>query len=396
MTETNDKKEKIAAFKKQQKNSRISGKLKSIISIVLTVCVVLALWVCRKQLLSDILYERFEIMLSESSSGEGFPFSLQGNSVIKNNFDVSRKNAVILSDTSLNVVSKKGNVIISAQHNYVSPMLEASSSRFLIYDLGNKKYRIESINGNVIEAESEDKILCAAIADSGKYAVATFADNFSSTIKVYTPENKLQYEYSFASGYVTSMDIDEDGKKGVVTTTYSKDGNISSAVYIFNFENPQPVCVYEYEDAIFVSSYYNNKKAVCVSDTMFVFFDEETAAKTDVDFGGNLIKAYDSYNGNLVVAYSTYSGAAENHLKVYDDLGKEKYLINFNEKILDTAVFGNTFAVLVNEKVETYDMDTGEFIGQYVAGADAVAIEFASAKEFYVLKYSEVEKFKIG
>ena len=396
MAETNDKKAKIAAFKKQQKNSRISGKLKKIISVILAVCIVLALWVCRKQLLSDILYERFQIMLSENSSGEGFPFTIQGNTVLKNNFDVSRKNAVILSDTSLNVVSKKGKVIISAQHNYVSPMLEASASRFIVYDLGNKKYRIESINGNITEAETEDKILAAAIADSGKYAVATFAENFASTLNVYTPENKLQYEYSFASGYVTSIDIDEDGRKGVVTTTYSKDGKIASAVYLFDFDKAEPVSVYEYEDAVFVASYYSNKKVVCASDDVFVFIDEETNTKNQVYTDGNLIKAYDSFEGNLALSYSTYSGAAENYLKIYDNLGNEKYFLNFDEKILDTAIFGNTFAVLVNEKLEAYDMDTGEFIGQYVAGADAVAIEFASAREIYVLKYSQVEKIKIG
>lgn len=396
MAETNEKKEKIAAFKKQQKNSRISGNLKRMISIILAVCIVLALWVCRKQLLSDILYERLQIMLSETSSGEGFPFTIQGNTVLKNNFDISRKNAAILSDTSLNVVSKKGKVIISAQHNYVSPMLDTSSSRFIIYDLGNKKYRIESINGKVTEVETKDKILAASIADSGKYAVATFAENFASTLNVYTPENKLQYEYSFASGYVTSMDIDEDGKKGVVTTAYSKDGKIASAVYLFDFEKTEPVNVYEYEDAIFVSSYYSDEKAVCVSDNIFVFLDEKTNEKNEVHSDGNLIKAYDSYKGNLALSYSTYSGAAENYLKIYDDFGKEKYFLKFDEKILDTAVFGNTFAVLVNEKVEAYDMDTGEFIGQYVAGSDAVAIEFASSKEIYVLKFSEVEKIKIG
>ena len=43
MAETNEKKEKIAAFKKQQKNSRISGNLKRMISIILAVCIVLAL-----------------------------------------------------------------------------------------------------------------------------------------------------------------------------------------------------------------------------------------------------------------------------------------------------------------------------------------------------------------
>lgn len=396
MDEKHEKQNKILAFKKQQKQTRKSSKIKKAVSIILTVCIVLALWVCRKQILSDILYERLQIMLSETASGEGYPFALQGNTVLKDNFAVSRRNAVILSDTSLNVVSKKGNVIISAQHNYVSPVLEESSSRFLIYDLGNKKYRIESISGTKIQAETDDKILAASIADSGKYAVATFAENYASAFKVYTPENKLQYEYSFASGYVTSMDIDENGTKGVVTTTYSKNGKIASAIYLFDFEKTEPIAVYEYEDILFVSSSYSDGKVVCVSDERFVFVNEEEQTKNEIDMQDNLLNAYDSYKGTLVAAYGAYSGAAENYLKVYDALGKEKYVLTFDEKILDTAVFGNTFAVLFGGKIEAYDMDTGSFIGQYDADADAVGIELASAEELYVLGFSEVSRIKIN
>ena len=41
-----------------------------------------------------------------------------------------------------------------------------------------------------------------------------------------------------------------------------------------------------------------------------------------------------SYKGNLALSYSTYSGASENYLKIYDDFGKEKYFLKFDEKIL--------------------------------------------------------------
>jgi len=191
------------------------------------------------------------------------------------------------------------------------------------------------------------------------------------------------------------MDIDENGSKGVVTTTYSKNGKIASAIYLFDFEKTEPIAVYEYEDILFVSSSYSDGKVVCVSDERFVFVNEEEQTKNEIDMQDNLLNAYDSYKGTLVAAYGAYSGAAENYLKVYDALGKEKYVLTFDEKILDTAVFGNTFAVLFGGKIEAYDMDTGSFIGQYDADADAVGIELASAEELYVLGFSEVSRIKI-
>ena len=388
--------QKVSAFRKQQKSRRWALTVKRVLILTLVICILLALWTFRRQILSENFYEKLQLSIAEMSLGAEFPLEIRGNSVHSDNFLKSGENIAVMSDTAMSVISQKGKVLHDAQHSYLSPRLKSSNTRWLIYDLGNRKYSVEKFAGDRIEGETAERIITADITDSGKYAITTFAQSFVSSMDVYLSSGALQYQYSFASCYVTCMDLDESGRHAVVCGTMSREGGMVSAVYCFDFEKPEPVAVLEIPDTIFFAAQCTEDGIVCLGDNRLMFLSPQGEEKKRIDLIDAEIEAYDLEGGSCTLAWRDYAGSSKGKTCVYEIGGEELLRLENTGKVTDVDLCGNTLAVLSGGLLSAYDCPTGAKVNVCEVGLDAVNVELFSAQDAYVLSLTQIKKISIS
>lgn len=386
--------EKIAAFRNRKQRDRIRRIPKillRIVGILLLLCILLAVWVNRNFLFSGEFSEKVQLALAEMSGGDGFPYTIKGDEVAPSNFLTSGKELVLASDRALNMVTAKGNVVIDSQHSYSTPVLRAAGSRCLLYHLGGLDYQVESVSGTVRKATAEQKLIAGDIAANGRYALITQADNYAAALYAYLPDGTPQYQYLFSNCYVTAMALRSDGAGGIVCGMFSRDGARYSAVYVFDFNQEEPLAVFEQEDVCYVgASFGESGNAVCVGDTAMTVVDTAALQKKDYSYGQNALRSWAVYDGTAVLALSAYAGASGSQVRVIGPDAAEMASVPVDGEVRDVSIYGDTFCVLYDGMLEAYLTDTGAAAGSCEAGQDARAAVMRDTRSAYILGVTEV------
>ena len=386
--------EKIAAFRNRKQKDRVRRIPKIIfrsIGILLAVCLLLTVWVNRKFLFSGEFSETVQLLLAEMSGGDGFPYSIKGDSVMPSNFFVSGKELVLASDRSLNMVTAKGHTVIETQHSYSTPVLRASGSRCLLYHLGGLDYQVESVSGTVQKTTAEQKIIAGDLAANGRYVLVTQADNYASALYAYLPDGTLQYQYLFSNCYVTSVALRPDGAGGIACGMFSKNGALYSAIYVFDFNTEEPLAVLEQADVCYLDvSYGEHGTAVCVGDTMLSVVDTANYQKNDYAYGQETLQAWSVYDGTAALALSAYSGASESHVRIIGADAAEVVSMPVSGEVRDVALYGDTVCVLHDGVLDAYLVGNGAAVASRDVGKDARAVAMRDTRSAYLLGVTEV------
>jgi hypothetical protein len=92
---------------------------------------------------------------SSASAGEGFPVDISGTNVIKT-FTVGEHFGV-LTDAVYYLYAENGKQLLSAQHDFANPKVEAAGRRFLVYDQGGNRLFVRMRDKILFEKEFEYK-----------------------------------------------------------------------------------------------------------------------------------------------------------------------------------------------------------------------------------------------
>ena len=139
----------------------------------------------------------------------------------------------VASREGISIYSAKGRELFSASHQYGNPILETSSKYALLYDGGGKQYSLYNSFSKVAEETLEYPILKASIASSGEYALLTSSDEYRSVLRVFRGDGKI-FDYNFASAYVTSIAISDDGTKVAACIIDARGDSMQSEIRVYN------------------------------------------------------------------------------------------------------------------------------------------------------------------
>lgn len=360
--------------------------------LILIVCVLgLLVWFNRDNLTPANVVEWVQNTVVGMGVGDGFPTAITGGSVDMGNFASVNQNAVVVSDTALTVLNSTAKQLVSRQHSFAKPIMRLRNSLVLIYNLGGTGYQIESQTKSITKANIAQNIRAGDIAGNGRYALATQAKGYCSSLTAYLADDKEQYQYDFSEYYVTGVALNKDGTKAAVCAVSAKDGGISSAVYLFDFNNPKPTAMLTYSDNMMISiKYCDDGTIVAVGDKLTSVVKEGTGQKTDYSYQGQQLDAFGVDAGRTVLALLPYKHAAQCKMVVLNNTGNVTASVDIKEKIKSVAIFGDTAAALGDSKVYAFSAASGSSIGTGDAGGDAKAIAMHNESSVYILGVSEI------
>lgn len=365
-------------------------------AVVLVVLVLgLALWVNRESLTPENIWSWVQTQVMGAQGGDGYPVSITGSAVSQGNFTSYGGNAVVLSDTAFTVLGPSGQGVFSQRHSLNQPVLKEAAGNYLLYNQGSTGYLMASGTEVRLEDSAGQDILAGAVAANGRFALATQGKEGASDLTVYLENGEVQFTYSFAQDYITSLALSADGTSGIVCTVRSQGGELVSKVTVFQFDQADPVTQYESRDNLLLgASWGENGMLYAVGDSSLLWARASDLAFSEYSYQGRSPTAFRLEGGQAYVSISAYEHAGASTLLVFRDAG-DPVEIQAEARIQALSVSGGTVGALIGQELVLYDASTGSELARADAGSDAQSIALSSESTAYVLGVSEVRRIQV-
>ena len=227
-------------------------------------------------------------LFSTWGSGGGLPIAISGDNVRDM---VSRSDSIfVVTDSHMYAFNSSGKQITSVQHGYSEPVFDISAARTLIYDRGSYGLRVDALYTNIINTQLNEEIITADICNKGYVAVATQSTDYTAQVTVYDKSFESVFRWSSPDGYVSCVEMSNNGKYLAVCTVTGKNGDYCSNVNIFNVSNGHRILNKQILGTMYVSA-SSNSKTLTLSGT-----DSVICLKWD----GSDVSSYEYYNLELV------------------------------------------------------------------------------------------------
>ena len=206
--------------------------------------------------------EYFSNGAAKMGAGEGFPVILSVESpFIADSFD---KTTTVVGNSTYESFNKNGKQILLRQHGFLNPALEASESRFLIYDLGGTGYSINNMDKLLFSGNQENKIYSADIGRNGTSVFATSSVEYKSQLMVYNSDNENIFNWYSADADLSAVTVSDNGRNVAAATFSAAGGKFASTVYIFDVKKSAPVFSLSLDNSMVVSIKRVGSKAFAV------------------------------------------------------------------------------------------------------------------------------------
>ena len=252
----------IARKKRQRKiAAQRNRKLIGAILAVTVLCVGIYFFI--EEDVAGIIGDR---IASSSSTGEGFPVDTSGTNVIKT-FAVG-ENLGVLTDAVYYLYAENGKQLLSAQHSFANPIVEAAGRRFLIYDQGGNRLFIRTRDKILFEKEFEYKIISADLSAEGMLSVVTSAQRYASQLHVFDSDYSEEiFTWSSSNEYIVCASANEKAKSvAAAALSANEAGEIVTTVHLFTTEAAVELGKKEFKGASVLSLEYDSDgdvKIIC-------------------------------------------------------------------------------------------------------------------------------------
>lgn len=360
---------------------------------VAVLCVIIALAYFIITTLHPVgVVEYFKSAHSAIGSGEGYDVDIEGG---KPSYTLSTGDKYyIVTASSVNCYNINGKTIFERPHSFTQPVVKYSDTRYLLYGQGENELSVNTFTDNLYNHNFSNPVICAALSDSGGFAVATKAEGYDSSVVVYDKNNNKLFEWFSSDETINSLALSPNGKTLAVSTLKVDNGKFSAAVHILKFDSANAVMKRTYEDdAVYqLTAVSNNTFCAVFSDNIeFLNFSKDTAVSNKSDYTVSIFK----FLGGRVVALRTVAANQDQSiLEVYKTNGDLVSSFNVNNYITDFSYKSGKLYLLGLSEIYKYDIK-GELLATAEASYDALFIEAVSENSVACIRNSTIDKYTL-
>jgi hypothetical protein len=317
------------------------------------------------------------------AKGAGYPYSFENSGNVT--ADRFGSGIMLLGEDSFKILNSTAKEVLSVQHNYSNPDVQAAGGRVIIFDRASGQFKVVARSGVVAQADMEKNILTAAMGKNGSYAVATKSLSAQSELTVFEKSGKKMFVWACAAERISAVALSDDGKHAVVSVIGAKNAELYSRLIVFDFKKSEPMLSLDYpETALFAVGFAGRDKVVAIGENLYSFVSVSDGSKQDYSFGmSDLISYYISEKGKTALVVSSFGSDKKCELLVYNPAGERLITKSFEEDIRWVACDEKYVCVLLPGEARIIG-DDGESVGSFKADkySESVAISGRSAYLF--------------
>ena len=173
---------------------------------------------------------------SSASAGAGLPVDISGTNVLQT-FAVG-EHIGVLTDAVYYLYAENGKQLLSVQHDFANPIVDAEGRRFLIYDQGGNRLIVRMRDKVLFEKTFEYKIISADISSDGYLSVITAAQRYASQLHVFDANYEEEiFTWSASEEYIICASADGESKTvAAAALSANESGEVVTTVHIFTTE----------------------------------------------------------------------------------------------------------------------------------------------------------------
>lgn len=387
-------KKRVSAKKKKLKLT-VSAKNAKTMKLLAIILVILLLIILAAGQFGGVTFstigDQIRTMVAGFGSGDGYPYRMNGVEIT--DAGVTNSDLMLVYDDTVKVLDSTAKELSNLNHDYDHPVLRSNSGRALIYDEGDKSFRVQSKTKVLYEKELQYMILTGSMGKDGTVAIGSRANDAQSMLTVYNTKAEEVFVWKCAKENIISCDVSDNGKYFAVSVLGVNNGSVYSRVHVFNKNDNTPKATFEYADSAISSVQFLS------NETLFVFGNnicevikgEKVKEKIDVSVN-TPYKLYISDNNTAILVLSKYASTTQKIIKVYNKSGSELFTQEINGLVKSVSTDGKYTGVLTDEQVQIYNNRNGKLCGSADVNTDAEKV-MISGRDTYVYSVDKIEKY---
>ena len=386
-------------FKKiKTENKRLIKDIKNIILVLVGSFMFMILWVNRINFLPENIILWAQGKVFSVGFMDSFPSGLDGEKVLSKNFQIYDKNIFALSDTSLNILNSKGKIIRKSKHNFSNPCLKISGIRQIIYDIGGKNYKLESLSKTLFEGKTEKKIIAGAVSETGSCAIITESVNHLSELTVYNKSHVEKYHYYFSDIYVTDICINSFATKAFVSGISTENGEIASEIYVLDFSSETPEHKIKLSNNTCTTlNILANENLLAIGDKYMSFINTKNYNCKNIGYEDKILKSYD-FNKDYGICCCLTPSVNDNEndeIISIDITGNEITKLNSESSLYSVSQRKNRIIGISSDKLYSYNI-SGKLEGTMPVKHHLKKVVLLPNSNMYTLRGATIDKIKIN
>ena len=324
----------------------------------LTLFSILACFVMLSMLIraDDITYENFFYLFKDihaAVDSEEVSFhSLVYDADEAQTFATYRGGLAVAGESGLTVFTATGRQTLTQSLGMSAPQLLSSDRCILVYDQGGTEFALYNSFARIHHGKTANMYSCAAISDSGWFALAEQAGN-SALISVYDKNSALKAEH-FKNGYVSSVALNHDGSLLAIVIMDAANGAYQTSLSLYKPGTDQLVQEWVFSDFFPLECSFADSETVLLSGSnQALVLNREGDILADLTFDDTICRAFHSEMG-----FALLSKGGE--LSIYSKNGELIGIREDAENIRSVLVGEETVYMMTDDTLMSYQIASGE------------------------------------
>lgn len=308
------------------------------------------------------------------NSEDNFPININTDSTL--GIKIIGDSFLVLSTNDVTVYSSKGKAVFSEPHNFSSPTVSVNGNKAVVFDRGDTGFMLITEKKLVFSGDAVDDIICAEYGESGNYALGTLADKSTSMLTVYTPTNKVDFQWNCAYEHITSIALSPNGKFAGVSILGVENGEIVSLVKYFGFDYSEELNSQKIKgsSAFEIEFTQTNMLTLFTNTGVYSISKKREKYEPVTEFYSAEFNSYDIANdGKYVVSIAKYGSADDFLITVYSGSGKEKVQITADYKIKNVTMSDKYVFALAENSLIVYNL-SGKVVSEILLDGEAYGV----------------------
>lgn len=300
----------------------------------------------------------------------------------------------VLTSGNLLAFADSGKKLFEYYHGFESPVIKVSDSGAILFNQGSREIAIFNLRGFKGELETEKNIITAAFSDSGRIAVATGSDKYTSMVRVYSKNLDTVYEWFSSEGTVNNLALSANGRKLAVSCFYSENGVLSSDIRVLNFKSANPEFKLEYDDGLVYSldsTHSGCFAAVTADKVQFVKWSDHKVKELESEYP---VSTFRAGADGFVAVFNRESDKTDNRIAVFSRSGELKFETEFGSTVSDINVYAGHIYCLSGTEIYLLSKDS-EVLRTASCGFGAVRLCVTDTNTVAVVTDNKIESIKL-
>lgn len=243
-----------------------------------------------------------------------------------------RDELAVAGTSSVSLYDRNGEAVWTESIAYRSPQIVAGDKYLLAYDAEGTGYAVCTSLSCIKRGETDDVIQCAAVSDSGYYAIAAQCSEAKYVVCLYDASFTEIARY-YRDSYITGMAFSQDGKELAILSVSPDGWNLEGTVILCAVGSTETVSVSLGDSVPLRGRYLENGRLAIVCDDRVSYVDTDSLKVSSYVVQSMTLECFDISSNTVVLCCSRNVLGTSNCILVLDENGNVTAEFTRTEKI---------------------------------------------------------------